>query len=411
MMSPDLPVMPAPESGPALGPEPVGRRWLPFSGSHGPAAPPAGNPVLPAALTAAMLVIGALLHYGDMLPLLSAAADHSPVGLTTRQTVERILIMLPVIYATLAFGARGGIITAVVALAVLCPRVLMSSGHTDHALPEMGGIMVVGGLLILAITQQRREVEIQKRMRDSLRYFVRQVLTSQEDERKRIAMELHDETAQALLLSCQRLDRLVAGEGYRLPADVSSELQGLRTATVGTLTDLRRLTQHLRPRVFDDHGLVAALEWLADGLREQYGIEGRVEAAGALPEHSPETQLLLFRIAQEALRNVGRHSGATRAVVSLQARRDGITMTVADDGRGFRLAEPLSELAQKGKLGLLGMDERARLLGGSLDIRSQPHRGTTITVELPYSGRGISEAPSLSRSQFRWPGSAQTPAT
>ena len=367
--------------------------------------------MLPFLLTLAMLTLGILLHYGDMLPLLSAAADHSPVGLTTRQTVERILILLPVIYATVVFGVRGGVITSAVAFAVLFPRAVMSSNHTDHALPEMAGIMVVGGLLILLITQQRREMETQKRMRDSLRYFVRQVLTSQEDERKRIAMELHDETAQALLLSCQRLDRLVADEGSRLPAEVSSELQDLRAATVTTLTDLRRLTQHLRPRVFDDHGLVAALEWLADCLLDQYGIEARVQAVGALPEHSPETQLLLFRIAQEALRNVGRHSGATQAVVSLHAQRGGITMTVADNGSGFRLTESLSELAKKGKLGLLGMDERARLLGGTLDIRTMPRRGTTITVELPYSDPCITETQDQKRSPFRWPGSAPSSVT
>jgi signal transduction histidine kinase len=150
------------------------------------------------------------------------------------------------------------------------------------------------------------------------------------------------------------------------------------------------LTQHLRPRVFDDHGLVAALEWLTDGLLEDYGIVARVHVAAPLPQQTPEAQLLLFRIAQEALRNVGRHSGATQASVSLRGGRRQITMSVTDDGRGFSLTRPLSELAQTGKLGLLGMDERARLLGGSLEIRSLPGRGTTITVELPDNGPRLS---------------------
>lgn len=372
-----------------------------------------GSP-LPLSLTIGMLVVAILLHYGDWLPLLSALADHSPVSLTLRQSVERILFLVPVVYATFVFGGRGGVATGAVAFAVLFPRAAMGSDHTDHALTEMAGIMVAGGLLVLAVTQQIRQMETQERIRDGLRYFVRQVLTSQEDERKRIAMELHDDTAQALLLSCQRLDRLVADESFSLPSEVSVELQDMRAETVRTLNDLRRLTQHLRPRVFDDHGLVAALGWLADSLLDQWGIGARVQVVGDLPQLSPETELLLFRIAQEALRNVGRHSGATEAVVSLRGQRGRITMTVADNGRGFRLTGSLSELSElgkKGKLGLLGMDERARLVGGALDIRTIPRGGTTITVDLPCGDPRVTETQIQNGSQFGWPGVAPESTT
>jgi signal transduction histidine kinase len=288
---------------------------------------------------------------------------------------------VPIIFATLAFGAQGGLATMTVGFSLLLPRALMDSGHTDHALPEIAGVMVVGSLLIVVITQQRKDVETQTNLRESMRYFVRQVITSQEDERKRIAMELHDETAQDLLLACQRLDRLITREAQRLPEDVSSQLEILRSATVDTLTGLRRLTQHLRPRVFDDHGLVAAIEWLADSLQQEYGIAVRVDAGGSLPRQDADTQLILFRIAQEALHNAGRHSGATNVVVTLTYRNGRTTMAVSDNGRGFRPSE-FAALAQRGKLGLLGMHERARLLGGGLEISSLPGRGTTITVRL-----------------------------
>jgi len=359
------------------------RNWQLRLGLIGPGA--AGS-LVSLALIVTLLALAVLMHYGDMIPLVSAAADDSPVGLSTRQSVERILILLPVTFAALVFGLRGGALTMAIGVAFLLPRAVMTSGHSDHALPEMAGVLVVAGLLVLVITQQRRDVEIQKAMRDSLRHFVRQVITSQEDERKRIAMDLHDETAQALLLTSQRLDRLVSRQGDRLPTEVATELRDLRCAAVGTLTDLRRLTQHLRPRVFDDHGLAAALEWLADCLLDEYGIAVSVDVDEPVPEQTPEAQLLLFRIAQEALRNAGRHSGATQVEVSLRGRRGRTTLTVSDNGRGFSLTRPLSELAKAGKLGLLGMDERARLLGGSLEIRSLPGRGTTVTAELPDKG-------------------------
>src|SRR3990172_3453482 len=337
-------------------------------------------------LTVAMMAVGAALHYGDKLPLISTAAASSPVSLTTRQTIERILFLMPVMSAAFVFGARAGLLTLAASSALMFPRAL-GSQHTDHALPEIGGVLVVGALLVLAITQQRREVEVQTRMRQNLHRFVSQVLTAQEDERKRIARELHDETAQALLLTCQRLDSLTSEGGRRLPSRrLDEELRELRTITVQTLGDLRRLTQNLRPGILDDHGLVPALEWLADVLRDQSGIEASLQIAEPLPEQAPETQLLLFRIAQEALRNVGRHSGASRASLSLRGYGDRIRMVVEDDGHGFTLTGGLSDLANRGKLGLLGMHERARLLGGSLEVQTAPGQGTTIRVELP---RGV----------------------
>ncbi len=344
-------------------------------------------------LVAAMVTIGFLLHYGDMLPLLSTASDNSRVSLATRQTVERILFLLPVVYATVVFGGRGGVAALAAAFALLFPRAVLTSPTTDHAVPELAGVTAVGALLVLVITQQRGEVEAEKKTRDNLQDFVRQVLTAQEDERKRIALELHDETAQALLVTCQRLDHLTSGAVGGLPGDAVAELRDVRALTVQTLTDLRRLTQNLRPRILDDHGLVPALEWLADHLLEQNGIQARVEVDSHLPELPPETQLLLFRIAQEAVRNVERHSAATQARVSLRVQSGRLIMTVTDNGRGFRLRGTPADLANRGKLGILGMYERARLLGATLDVSSAPARGTAITLELPLGGaRGFPAA-------------------
>jgi len=187
-----------------------------------------------------------------------------------------------------------------------------------------------------------------------------------------------------LLLIGQRLDRLGANPRLEMATRVAEETK-LRGEVLQTLANLRRLTQDLRPRILDDLGLVPALEWLADNLLEQRGVETSVEVDAALPELSQEAHLLLFRIAQEALRNVGRHSNATRARISLQRCGDRLEMTVTDDGKGFEPPKEISDLVMMGKLGLLGMYERARLLCGSFDIRSEPSQGTTVVVELPMA--------------------------
>jgi two-component system sensor histidine kinase DegS len=355
-------------------------------------------------LIAGGMAVGTALHYGDALPVLSAAAADSPISLAYRQSLERILFLLPVMYAANFFGVRGGLGTLALAGAILLPRALMGTA-LDHAIPEIGGVMVVGVLLTVVILQQQRDVEAQKKLQESLGYFVREVLTAQEDERNRIALELHDDTAQSLLVICQRLDSLAHREDGRLPAGVAGELHGLRAALVRTLADLRRLSQGLRPRILDDHGLKAALEWLADQLCEEYGIRIGVEVHTRLSGYSRNTQLLLFRIAQEALRNVARHAGATQAAVSVCGDADKLTMTVTDDGRGFLVPPTLSDLAGSGRLGLAGMSERVRLLGGMLNIRSVLGKGSIVEVELPHGG--ANPAPGRVLSDYRSPSDAR----
>ena len=223
------------------------------------------------------------------------------------------------------------------------------------------------------------------RLRENLAFYLQQVTRAQENERQRIAHELHAETAQSLLFIAQRLDSLTSGPDEQLPKTVKRELQALQQSVGRALTDLRRLSRGLRPGILDDLGLVAALEWLADDLHDQYGIQAHVEVDDTLPPLPDETQVLLFRIAQEALRNVGRHSHASAALVSLDSYEGGVKMSVIDNGCGFQLPPNLSDLATSSRLGLSGMYERARLLGGTLDIRSKPDKGTAVIVKLAAS--------------------------
>jgi len=226
-----------------------------------------------------------------------------------------------------------------------------------------------------------RDITEQKRMQENLRFYLRQTTNAQEEERKRISHELHDETIQALVVLSRQLDALASSKN-----DVSEEqrlhLEELWQQTNVIIRGVRRLSQDLRPAALDRLGLLSALEWLASDTSEYSGIATKVNLLGTERRLPEEVELVLFRITQEALRNVWRHSQATRAEITVEFNSGKTKITVSDNGKGFNLPEKIGDLARDGKLGLTGMQERAQLIGGNLSVQSQPGKGTSVTMEL-----------------------------
>ncbi len=226
-----------------------------------------------------------------------------------------------------------------------------------------------------------RDVTEEMRLKENLRLYLSQVTKAQEEERKRIARELHDDTIQALVvLSRQLEDAASAGRG--MPEEKKLLLEGLRLQTTGIMDGVRRLTQDLRPSTLDRLGLLAGLEWLANDVSRYSGIGVKVRVVGVGRRLSQDVELTLFRVAQEALRNVWRHSQATEAEVSVDFQESKVVMIIKDNGKGFGVPSSVGDLTRDGKLGLTGMQERARLLGGNVTFQSEPGKGTAITVEI-----------------------------
>jgi len=223
---------------------------------------------------------------------------------------------------------------------------------------------------------------MEKQLQENLRFYLQQVTRAQEEERKRIARELHDDTAQELVALSRRLDSFTSTADH-LSAQDLSYLEELRQQVDGILGGVRRFSQDLRPSVLDDLGLLPALEWLTSDLTQHFGIDIAVGVLGSLHRFPPETELTLFRIVQEALRNVWKHSEASRAWVAVEFGDDKTVLTITDNGKGFEQPEKIEDLAGGGKLGLAGMQERAQLIGGRLMLQSEPGKGTTVTVEVP----------------------------
>jgi signal transduction histidine kinase len=215
-----------------------------------------------------------------------------------------------------------------------------------------------------------------------MRFYARKITRSQEDERKRIAQELHDDTIQALIAISRRLEAL-ASYSASLSEPAMRSLEQAQDLTRSSIRDLRRFLHNLRPPILDHLGLIAALEGLAGDLMENDSVDAQVEVDGDIVRLVPEVELEVFRIVQEALSNVRRHSGASRVNVRIKFRHGLLRVVVIDDGRGFEPSKRVSDLLAAERLGLIGMYERARTLGGTLSVQSKLGRGTTVTLEVP----------------------------
>jgi len=230
--------------------------------------------------------------------------------------------------------------------------------------------------------QQQQEIAEQLRlMQENLRLQLHQVSRAQEEERKRISHELHDDSIQELVVLSRQIDALSISDG--LTESHRQRLEELLQKTTDIIQDIRRLSQDLRPAALDRLGLIPALEWLASDVTRFSGLNTNVNVKGNPRRFPEEVELMLFRIVQEALRNVWRHAEATRADVTVVFDDTRTTFTIADNGKGFKLPRDAGDLAKDGKLGLAGMQERAQLIGAKLKLQSQPGEGTAITVELP----------------------------
>ena len=226
-----------------------------------------------------------------------------------------------------------------------------------------------------------RDVTEERRLRDNLRLQIHKTLMAQEEERKRIARELHDDVAQSILLLSRQLDILISN-GHKIPKASINELEHIQNIANETYKSLQRYARDLRPSILDQMGLVAALNWLAEELSKDLDIKTTVKA-DKLPPLFPEIELAMFRIAQEALNNVRKHAQASEVKIKVKLEPNDVKMTITDNGKGFLAPRLTGDLAREGKLGVLGMEERARLIGGDLQIKSEPGKGTTVHARAP----------------------------
>jgi len=214
-----------------------------------------------------------------------------------------------------------------------------------------------------------------------VRQLFGKLVRAQEDERRRVARELHDETTQSLVALRMRLQAALAAAP---PGELRARLEETSALAVRTLDEVHRMIVDLRPSVLDDLGLKSAIRWYADRHLEPLGIAARCEFSGLDGRLPAQLETAVFRVVQEALNNVGKHARASSVLVQAALRDGELSLEIEDDGKGF---DPAAVPAAEGSgWGLLGMRERVEMLGGALHVDSAPGKGTHIRLSVPLEG-------------------------
>lgn len=240
-------------------------------------------------------------------------------------------------------------------------------------------LQTVAGHLATALENRRlfQDVRDKERLRGEL---LSRLIHAHEEERFRIARELHDQVSQSLTGLVMSLNAVEDAD----PARIHGALDAVRTVTEGALDEVRKVIYDLRPTLLDDLGLIPAVRHYAKTMLEAQGVEVRFHVAGFGGQRvAPAVETTVFRVAQEAVTNVARHARARSAVIAVTLEDGMVRLRVADDGVGFDAARLQAQ--DRRRLGIAGMEERVTLLGGTLQIVSEPGRGTTVTMVVPAS--------------------------
>ena len=294
------------------------------------------------------------------------------------------IFLIPVVYAALSFGRKGAIPTAFWALLLSVPEI---TGHSPIArigtLTQFSIISVIATIVANRVDSENAASEAANesnirllKAKENLETYIKLATDAQEEERLRLSRELHDETLQSLVGALVEIAAISDAE--------NSQSQKFRLSRIyvmleDTIVNVRRYCKDLRPSLLDDLGLTDAIDWLASDLQKRSNIEISMKIIGEPNRLPSRDELLIFRVVQEALHNVERHSGATNVVVLLNFKSKILSISISDNGCGL---SPLGPPVETG-LGLRGIDERTKLLKGMVTIESQPNRGTKLTLEVP----------------------------
>ncbi|NHZ84846.1 MAG: PAS domain S-box protein [Planctomycetia bacterium] len=230
--------------------------------------------------------------------------------------------------------------------------------------------------------KQRELVATLKNQQDTLKLLSKEVIRAQEEERARISRDIHDEIGQALTALTFNLELLKNPENQK--EEIEKRIEDCKRLVETTIEDVRRFSYELRPTILDDLGLLPAFQSHAREYKERTGIEIQINVIRDIDEINDELKTVLYRIFQESLNNIAKHAHASRVIIDLTHQGNKLNFKIQDNGVGFNTDAVLNRGIDAGGLGIKGIRERVELIGGKLNLKSKPNKGTELWVSIPY---------------------------
>jgi signal transduction histidine kinase len=295
------------------------------------------------------------------------------------------LFFIPFVYAAIVFWWRGALIVILTSFAVMLPYVkYMAYNNGAFVRNEIYAFIpiLIVGLFAFEFKLREKDKKMAAEREAERHSIVSQIFKAQENERQRIAQELHDDSLQVLYVIADRAKILISDPNSENSDQIKVKSEWIRDSILKVAEDIRRISVDLRPSILDDLSLVPAIRWLIDRMNQDQSTLIQMQVQGVEQKIRPVADVMIFRIIQEALNNAKKHSEASNIRLELIFTQDNCTIIVQDDGKGFLLPANHSYLVSKGKLGLLGIQERAKYLGGTVEINSEPGKGTNMRIEV-----------------------------
>jgi two-component system, NarL family, sensor histidine kinase DegS len=294
-----------------------------------------------------------------------------------------LLFFIPIIYASIVFSWPGTLAVTLIAFARILPIIV--GIWTETSIITNVVVLIIPFLFLslatIELEKRRRDKDYAARREQERKIYLSKILEAQEKERQRIAQDLHDDTIQTLLFTAHSMETLASEMSDNR---IATKTLTVKDSVLKMIEDLRGICLDLRPSILDELGLVPALRWLVDCMNTDSKIQTRIQVDGDEKRLSSWTEIALYRVVQEALNNIKRHSSAQNAFVHLEFGTEKLKLTVNDDGKGFHVLKRLDDLPVHGKLGLIGIRQRISLLDGQFELRSQPGEGTELKIAVQY---------------------------
>lgn len=336
------------------------------------------------------LAAGILYLYYAYKQSLPAPADHylswfwDVFYFEFRNHVLGILMLAPILYAAITLGWKRSSLVGVALLVAIVPYIC-SFSYSARTLFESFSLLVIPPALVIAIEMLIISISNERKARATRRReraeVMRQTFSIQENERLRISQDLHDSVAQTLLVNASTAHNMLEGK-KRDQETLRKALEAIKQNSLSMVTEIRCICQDLRPSVLDNLGLVSSIKWLVDDLSEQTGMDVELTISGDPQGLTQDESVAVFRMVQEAMNNIKKHSDANHVSVDITSSQTGLSIVVKDNGHGFELPENVHRYGLSGKLGILGMHERAQSIGASLRIDSAVGRGTKVAIRV-----------------------------